>query len=184
MGAAWHRSQGLAAPGNIILLELPPYSPELNPVERIWHHLRSHWLANSVFSSLADIRMPARRPGTDLPTTTAWSARSARSLGPRLCPLCKDACYRTVACDRRHTQVRKYPEIRMRCDRADGKIVSGRVNGTGAGFGLIFGFRSHPVRPTEAFFGEPPAILPPRRVEFALRSPSYLGTLCRPTLKA
>jgi len=36
-------------------LELPPYSPELNPVERIWHYLRSHWLANSVFPSLADI---------------------------------------------------------------------------------------------------------------------------------
>jgi len=34
---------------------LPPYSPELNPVERIWHYLRSHWLANSVFISLADI---------------------------------------------------------------------------------------------------------------------------------
>jgi transposase len=32
----------------------PPYSPELNPVERIWHYLRSHWLANSVFRSLAD----------------------------------------------------------------------------------------------------------------------------------
>jgi len=32
-------------PGNITLLELPPYSPELNPVERIWHYLRSHWLA-------------------------------------------------------------------------------------------------------------------------------------------
>ena len=42
-------------PANIALLELPPYSPELNPVERIWHYLRSHWLANSVFSSLADI---------------------------------------------------------------------------------------------------------------------------------
>jgi transposase len=40
-------------PGNITLLELPPYSPELNPVERIWHYLRSHWLANSVFTSLA-----------------------------------------------------------------------------------------------------------------------------------
>jgi hypothetical protein len=37
------------------LLALPPYSPELNPVERIWHYLRSHWLANSVFTSLADI---------------------------------------------------------------------------------------------------------------------------------
>jgi transposase len=36
-------------------LELPSYSPELNPVERIWHYLRSHWLANSVFPSLANI---------------------------------------------------------------------------------------------------------------------------------
>jgi transposase len=36
-------------------LELPPYSPKLDPVERIWHCLRSHWLANSVFSSLADM---------------------------------------------------------------------------------------------------------------------------------
>ena len=53
--AGWHRSQALVVPGNITLLELPPYSPELNPVERIWHYLRSHWLANSVFRSLADI---------------------------------------------------------------------------------------------------------------------------------
>jgi transposase len=53
--AGWHRSQGLVVPGNITLLELPPYSPELNPVERIWHYLRSHWLANSVFTSLAEI---------------------------------------------------------------------------------------------------------------------------------
>ena len=54
-GAGWHRSQGLVVPSNITLLELPPYSPELNPVERIWHYLRSHWLANSVFPSLMDI---------------------------------------------------------------------------------------------------------------------------------
>jgi hypothetical protein len=53
--AGWHRSQGLVVPDNITLLELPPYSPELNPVERIWHYLRSHWLANSVFTSLVDI---------------------------------------------------------------------------------------------------------------------------------
>ena len=54
-GASWHNSQGLLVPGNITLLQLPPYSPELNPVERIWHYLRSHWLANSEFRSLADI---------------------------------------------------------------------------------------------------------------------------------
>src|SRR5271155_1672654 len=56
---------------------------------------------------------PARWPGTGLPTTTAWSARSARSPGLRLHPLCRAACYRTVVCDRKHTQVRKYPEIRI-----------------------------------------------------------------------
>jgi len=59
--AGWHRSQGLVVPDNITLLELPPYSPELNPVERIWHYLRSHWLANSVFPSLADIMDASER---------------------------------------------------------------------------------------------------------------------------
>ncbi|MGA8756986.1 MAG: transposase, partial [Stellaceae bacterium] len=54
-GAGWHDSQALEIPDNITLLALPSYSPELNPVERIWHYLRSHWLANSVFRSLADI---------------------------------------------------------------------------------------------------------------------------------
>src|SRR5271154_6959206 len=90
-GAGWHRSQGLVVPSNITLLALPPYSPELNPAERIWHYLRSHWLANSVFS---------RWPGTGLPTTTGWSARSARSTGPRLLPLCRGSGYRTLVCDR------------------------------------------------------------------------------------
>ena len=54
-GASWHNCHGLVVPSNITLLALPPYSPELNPGERIWHYLRSHWLANSVFRSLADI---------------------------------------------------------------------------------------------------------------------------------
>src|SRR6266403_1025542 len=54
-GASWHKSHGLVTPSNITLLALLPYSPELNPVERIWHYLRSHWLANSVFRSLTDI---------------------------------------------------------------------------------------------------------------------------------
>ncbi len=54
-GASWHKSHGLVVPSNITLLALPPYSPELNPVERVWHYLRSHWLANSIFPSLANI---------------------------------------------------------------------------------------------------------------------------------
>ena len=70
-GASWHKSHRLVVPSNITLLALPPYSPELNPVERIWHYLRSHWLANSVFRSPADIAARASWPGTGSPPTTA-----------------------------------------------------------------------------------------------------------------
>ena len=49
-GAGWHRSRGLVAPDNITLLELPPYSPELNPVERVWEYLRDRWLSHRVLA--------------------------------------------------------------------------------------------------------------------------------------
>ncbi|MCY4589008.1 MAG: transposase [Alphaproteobacteria bacterium] len=34
-GAGWHRSGDLLVPPNLTLLHLPPYSPELNPMEQI-----------------------------------------------------------------------------------------------------------------------------------------------------
>jgi hypothetical protein len=40
-GAGWHQTGGrLQVPGNLSLLRLPPYSPELNPQENIWQYLR------------------------------------------------------------------------------------------------------------------------------------------------
>ena len=49
-GAGWHQTGGeLRGPGNISLLHLPPYAPELNPVENLWAFLRSNKLANRVF---------------------------------------------------------------------------------------------------------------------------------------
>lgn len=50
-GAGWHSSTGLIIPPNISLLPLPPYSPELNPVENLWQFLRQNSLANRVFDS-------------------------------------------------------------------------------------------------------------------------------------
>lgn len=47
--AGWHRSKKLVVPDNITILHLPPYSPELNPVERLWGYIRSHYLANRAF---------------------------------------------------------------------------------------------------------------------------------------
>ena len=48
-GAGWHGSAELEVPDNITLLKLPPYSPELNPMENIWQYLRANWLSNRVF---------------------------------------------------------------------------------------------------------------------------------------
>jgi len=48
-GAGWHGSAALVIPDNLSLLTLPPYSPELNPVENVWQYLRANWLAISVF---------------------------------------------------------------------------------------------------------------------------------------
>jgi transposase len=51
-GASWHRSGGLVVPSNIRLVCLPPYSPELNPVEQLWKGLRSRFFGNAYFESL------------------------------------------------------------------------------------------------------------------------------------
>lgn len=49
-GAGWHKQGGrLRVPGNITLLKLPPYSPELNPVENVWAFLRGNHLSNRTF---------------------------------------------------------------------------------------------------------------------------------------
>jgi len=51
-GAPSHKSKDLKAPENIVLIPLPPYSPELSPAEQIWNVLRRDYFANRVFDSL------------------------------------------------------------------------------------------------------------------------------------
>jgi len=50
--AGWHASHDLSCPANISIRFLPAYSPELNPVERLWQWLRRHVCRNRFFSSL------------------------------------------------------------------------------------------------------------------------------------
>ena len=54
-GASWHASNALRVPDNITLLPLPPYAPELNPIENVWAYLRANRLAISVFETYKDI---------------------------------------------------------------------------------------------------------------------------------
>ena len=51
-GAGWHRSETLVIPENMRLIKLPPYSPELNPVEHLWDELREKSFHNRVFKSI------------------------------------------------------------------------------------------------------------------------------------
>lgn len=44
--AGWHGARALVIPDNLTLVPLPPHSPELNPVERLWLYLRERYLSN------------------------------------------------------------------------------------------------------------------------------------------
>ena len=53
--AGWHKSNSLKVPDNIVLKSLPPYSPELNPVEKLWQWLKKHVCRNRLFAYLDDL---------------------------------------------------------------------------------------------------------------------------------
>ena len=61
-GAGWHRAGAeLCLPDNIVLLHLPPYTPELNPMENVWAYLRANKLCARVWDSYDDIREACRQ---------------------------------------------------------------------------------------------------------------------------
>ena len=54
-GAAWHKSGGLQLPENIILFHIPPYTPEMNPIEQIWKEIRKRGFRNEIFATLEKV---------------------------------------------------------------------------------------------------------------------------------
>ena len=49
-GAGWHTSAALHLPDNVTLVPLPRYSPQLNPVERVWLYLRERHLSHRLLA--------------------------------------------------------------------------------------------------------------------------------------
>ena len=49
-GAAWHKSAKLDIPDNIHLFFIPPYTPEMNPIEQIWKEIRLRGFRNQVLT--------------------------------------------------------------------------------------------------------------------------------------
>jgi transposase len=54
-GAGWHKSKDLIIPKNLQIVILPPYCPELNPVERFWKFIKDNTIKNKVFESLQEL---------------------------------------------------------------------------------------------------------------------------------
>ena len=49
--AGWHGATDLRVPDNVTLVPLPAYSPELNPVERLWLYLRERHLSHRLLDN-------------------------------------------------------------------------------------------------------------------------------------
>ena len=59
-GAGFHTAKALRVPDNVTLLTLPPRSPELMPVENLWHYEREHYWANRKYDDYAALQDAAR----------------------------------------------------------------------------------------------------------------------------
>jgi transposase len=54
-GAGWHKAKRLQVPPNRRRIPLPPWSPQLNPVEQVWDEIREKWFSNRVFATLSAV---------------------------------------------------------------------------------------------------------------------------------
>jgi transposase len=57
--AGFHTAGHLRPPPNLTLIPLPPQCPELNPVENLWHYLRSHHWSNRAYADYDALRQAA-----------------------------------------------------------------------------------------------------------------------------
>lgn len=63
-----HTAKALEVPENVVLVFLPPYSPELNPIERVWQAMKDQvaWLALETLDPLRE-RVKELLAGFSLP---------------------------------------------------------------------------------------------------------------------
>lgn len=62
--AGWYTTGALTLPENLLLLFPPPKSPELNPVENVWQHLRQTCSPTASSTPTTRSSMQGARPGT------------------------------------------------------------------------------------------------------------------------
>lgn len=81
--AGFHTGNALKVPSNVTIIPLPPYSPELNPMENLWHYLRSHYWSNRTFEdydALLDAAETAWRSSACKPSIIQSVCRASYAL--------------------------------------------------------------------------------------------------------
>ena len=71
--AWWHKSKYIVIPDSITLLFIPPYTPEMNPIEQIWREVRTTGFANKYFKSIELAEEYLRLTLDTLPAETVMS---------------------------------------------------------------------------------------------------------------
>ncbi|AQT69123.1 hypothetical protein STSP2_02310 [Anaerohalosphaera lusitana] len=59
--AGFHTSKKVKVPENVTIIPLPPYSPQLNPIETLWLYLRQHHWSNRVYDGYDHLRRAANQ---------------------------------------------------------------------------------------------------------------------------
>ena len=86
-GAGWHQTGGkLIVPDNITLLPLPPYAPELNPMENVWEYLRANFFSHQVWEAHEAILDACQSAWNTLMQMPGRIASSPGAPGPDMSP--------------------------------------------------------------------------------------------------
>ncbi|CJF14235.1 transposase family protein [Streptococcus pneumoniae] len=78
--AIWHKSSTLKIPTNIGFAFIPPYTPEMNPIEQVWKEIRKRGFKNKAFRTLEDVMNQLQDVTTFLPAKLLPLALSISSV--------------------------------------------------------------------------------------------------------
>jgi len=71
--ASWHTSDYIKVPSNITLIYIPPYTPEMNPIEQLWREIRTRGFKNKYFKTLEAVIVKLIETIKEIPRETIQS---------------------------------------------------------------------------------------------------------------
>jgi putative transposase len=71
--ALWHKSQYTKIPKNITMTFIPPYTPEMNPIEQVWREIRTKGFHNRYFKTIKEVEEQVQKTIAELRAETIQS---------------------------------------------------------------------------------------------------------------